>query len=166
MVLNAVAEACGVAERLPLETQPDEPLLTVRTEAPPAWQELLAGTVAGVRHGGERIEILTSRSERHGVRSLQLESPASRRAIFPGSYNPMHAGHLQMAALAETILGQPVEFEISIENVDKPPLNFTAMSERLAQFQSPPRTLWFTRARSTLSCITALFPKCDLHHVG
>ncbi len=162
LVLNAVAEACGVAERLPLESQPDEPLLTVCTEAPPEWHELLAGEVAAVRHGGETVERSPSPLMGEGSPAMSSSNGgegqfASRRAIFPGSYNPLHAGHLQMAAVAETILRQPVEFEISIENVDKPLLNFTAMAERLAQFQSPPRTLWFTRA-PTFVRKAALFP--------
>ena len=50
-----------------------------------------------------------------------------------------------MAAVAEQVLGHPVAFEISIENVDKPPLDFLEIDQRAGQF-SPEQTLWLTRA--------------------
>jgi hypothetical protein len=40
-----------------------------------------------------------------------------------------------------------VEFEISIRNVDKPPLDYTEIQQRLAQFD-PGETVWLSRART------------------
>jgi hypothetical protein len=53
------------------------------------------------------------------------------------------------------LLGRPVEFEISIENVDKPPLDFTELAARAGQFADAP--LWFTRA-PTFAQKARLFP--------
>ncbi len=54
--------------------------------------------------------------------------------LFPGSFNPMHAGHALLARVAEEFRQQPVAFEISVTNVDKPPLVGETVRHRLAQF--------------------------------
>ncbi len=50
-----------------------------------------------------------------------------------------------MAQLAAEKTGRVVEHEISIVNVDKPPIDFIEMERRAAQFAAGER-LWFTRA--------------------
>jgi len=54
--------------------------------------------------------------------------------LFPGSFNPMHAGHVLLARAAEELRQQPVAFEISVTNVDKPPLAGDTVRHRLLQF--------------------------------
>jgi len=56
------------------------------------------------------------------------------RAILPGAFNPLHDGHLGLAQVAAEMLGEPVSFEISAVNVDKPALHPEMVLERLAQF--------------------------------
>jgi len=46
----------------------------------------------------------------------------------------MHAGHLSLARVAEELRQQPVAFEISVTNVDKPPLAGETVRHRLTQF--------------------------------
>ena len=55
-------------------------------------------------------------------------------AVLPGSFNPVHEGHWQLAATAQRILARPVLFELSVRNVDKPPLGLEDTRARLAQF--------------------------------
>jgi nicotinamide mononucleotide (NMN) deamidase PncC len=54
--------------------------------------------------------------------------------VLPGSFNPLHAGHLLLARVAEDMRQQPVAFEIAVLNVDKPPLAAGEVRNRLAQF--------------------------------
>ena len=54
--------------------------------------------------------------------------------LLPGSFNPVHAGHRLLARVAEDIRQHPLAFEISVTNVDKPPLQSDAIRQRLTQF--------------------------------
>jgi hypothetical protein len=54
--------------------------------------------------------------------------------LFPGSFNPVHEGHVLLARAAEELRQQPLAFEISVTNVDKPPLAGEAVRQRLGQF--------------------------------
>jgi hypothetical protein len=54
--------------------------------------------------------------------------------LFPGSFNPVHEGHVLLAQVAEELRQQPLAFEISVTNVDKPPLAGETVRRRLAQF--------------------------------
>jgi nicotinic acid mononucleotide adenylyltransferase len=64
--------------------------------------------------------------------------------LFPGAFNPPHHGHEQMAQIASKRLGQPLTFELSITNVDKPPLDFIEVNDRLQFLAGQPVLL--TRA--------------------
>ena len=76
--------------------------------------------------------------------------------MFPGAFNPVHDGHRAMARIARLLLELPVEFELSIHNVDKPPLDYLEMSDRAARFGDD-QTLWLTRA-PTFEEKSRLFP--------
>lgn len=54
--------------------------------------------------------------------------------LLPGSFNPLHAGHVLLARVAEELKQQPVAYEISVTNVDKPPLTGETVRHRLTQF--------------------------------
>lgn len=55
-----------------------------------------------------------------------------------------------MARLASARLGRSVDFELSVSNVDKPPLDFTEIEERLRGFDAE-ATVWLTGAPTFLS---------------
>ena len=67
------------------------------------------------------------------------------QAILPGSFNPLHTGHLQLATTACQRLGHAVHFELSISNVDKPDLSEEVIQQRAAQFATV-GPLWLTRS--------------------
>jgi nicotinic acid mononucleotide adenylyltransferase len=74
---------------------------------------------------------------------MSLAAPP--QAVFPGSFNPIHVAHWRLAEVAVKILGVPVDFELSIVNVDKAPLDDAEIRRRLAQFDGQ-GAVWLTRA--------------------
>jgi len=124
LVLNAIADAAGIAARTSLALRPGENIIEQRSVAPPEWRELLFAAGPPV-----------------GVGPVQRQAPA----LFPGAFHPLHAGHRGMAEVASRKLGMPVHFELSVKNVDKPPLDFTEIEGRLAQFL-PSDGVWLTAA--------------------
>lgn len=88
----------------------------------------------------------------------QLVAPApTPAALLSGSFNPRHAGHLELARTAAEILGAPVHYELSVLNVDKPPLTPAEVRGRLAQFAWD-ATVELTRAPTFLEK-SRLFPE-------
>lgn len=83
-------------------------------------------------------------------------STPAPRAVFPGSFNPLHHGHLGLAAAAAARLGVPVAFELSIANVDKPDLDAAEVERRVSQFRDV-GPVWVTRA-PTFAEKAELFP--------
>jgi hypothetical protein len=124
LLLNVVAEACGVAERLTLDLLEDEKVEESRVQAPRAWQDLLLGKIEIVRVG---------------------PGGAASKTVMPGAFNPMHDGHRRMIQVAQEMLQRPAAAEISIVNVDKPPLDYIEIERRLGQFPVD-QTVYLSRA--------------------
>ena len=134
-ILNEIAAACGLADRVAIQLTGLERPQRSFMSAPADWQALLAGGLNRIGSGHAN------------------ESP---RALFPGAFNPLHDGHRRMAEKASQLLGGPVAFEISVANVDKPPLDFIEIDERLLQFDAD-QNVWLTRA-PTFAEKALLFP--------
>jgi nicotinic acid mononucleotide adenylyltransferase len=129
LVLNTLSDGCVEgAPQLDLGIRGDESLGERRAVADRPQQELMHG---------DRRQVLIGRAP--------ILATGERRAVFPGAFNPLHDGHRAMAELASKRLKMPVEFELSIHNVDKPPLDYLEIGDRVAQFTED-QTLWLTRA--------------------
>lgn len=64
---------------------------------------------------------------------LQNQNPYPGSLVLPGSFDPLHAGHLEMARLAMSDFGQPCWFEISVTNIDKGTYDADTLCGRLRQ---------------------------------
>lgn len=57
----------------------------------------------------------------------ELNKANNITAIYPGSFNPLHDAHTMIKLTAEKILNKEVEFEVSLNNVDKMNKSFSAI---------------------------------------
>ena len=102
-----------------------------------AWQALL-GALGLVDAPQAKLEQVAAPDEWQALIAGECRSTPSRHRpalILPGSFNPLHEGHERMMAVAEARLGQAGVFELSVENPDKPLLDYIEIQQRLAQFQ-------------------------------
>ena len=115
-----LARACGIAAPSPRSlVDADEHYAETVVAAVDTIDQLLAGEV-------DRVTV-----QPDGQMMLSAPQPL---VLFPGSFNPMHEGHVLLARAAEELRQQPVAFEISVTNVDKPPLAGETVRHRLLQF--------------------------------
>ena len=76
--------------------------------------------------------------------------------IFPGSFNPLHEGHLKMRELAEKKTGMHTTFEICAKNADKPPLTYVEIKRTIDQFQNDES--WMLTSAGRFSEKAEMFP--------
>ena len=142
-IILFLAQACGVTAPSPRSLlDADEHFAETVVATADTIERLLAGEV-------QRITV-----QPDGQTLLSAPPPPM---LLPGSFNPVHDGHLSLAQVAEEIRQQPATFEISVTNVDKPPLAGETVRNRIAQFawKSP---VELTRAPTFLEK-SRLFPK-------
>ena len=145
LLLIALARACGVQtshaeEVVDRHLFEAETPVVVRQEAEPAWTELLFG------------------SREYTALPCPLEEKYS--TVFPGSFNPPHEGHKQIAEVASRRTGSEVVYELSITNVEKPPLDFIDIQQRYDLLrESNGAKLLLTNA-PTFRKKALLFPGC------
>jgi hypothetical protein len=124
LVANAIvlslARACGMDAPSPASLlDADETYSETTIPASDGIDQLLAGEIA-------RVTV-----QPDGQIAAAARTPA---LLMPGSFNPVHDGHVALARVAEEIRQESASFEISVTNVDKPPLSNDAVRTRAAQF--------------------------------
>lgn len=132
LVLYAMAQTLGIPVPTPLPLLPGE---------------RIDETVAGFGAWEERLDdVGTLYVAADGRLCPELAwNPAQPMVLVPGAFNPLHAAHQALAALAEAREGKPAAFELSVTNVDKPPLSPEDVRCRRAAFAGR-APLWLTRA--------------------
>lgn len=98
------------------------------------WNHFYSGDAflaEGMIYQNKKVSgLLTGHSKKYR-HCLQDMEKMSGVLIMPGSFNPPHPGHLEMARVASQLHNGPVNFEISVRNVDKTMLNFQEIKKRI-----------------------------------
>jgi hypothetical protein len=79
--------------------------------------------------------------ERDGSLTAHTTLDPQVLGMIPGSFNPLHEGHTRLAAVAQELTQREVVYELSVTNVDKPPLAETVVRLRLEQFRGHARVV-------------------------
>jgi hypothetical protein len=141
LLLNLAAEVAGLKERVEVPLLAGEQVVLTETVYDPLT-EFLEGRV-------ETVCIEPDGQVRDDGPRPQL--------VVPGSFNPVHEGHLRLGQVAAQRVGVPAAYELSMINVDKPPLLPQEVRRRVKQFAGR-APLWLTRA-PTFDRKAALFPQ-------
>ena len=117
LVVRALAEATGIAPDMSIPLAPTERIVIAGSGDP--IDLLVAGALDTVLVRADGTITANGRPE---------------GALLSGSFDPLHVGHRELATVASETLSMPVTMEMSIANVDKPPLTAPVIRERLEQF--------------------------------
>jgi len=152
LLLHALSRGMDLEDLPPLDLRPGESVVERTARAEPLLVALLEGRRGVVWSLPEfqresKIERASSepgsaascsRFSFHASIPIPQSAPAG---LLCGAFHPRHFGHEQLRAAAENKLGAPVYYEMSILNVDKPPLDFLSIERRRAQFPDKPLAL-------------------------
>ncbi len=112
-------------------------------------------------------EALTEPESGSGVRTVTVYPDGRTEVnepwpgvVLPGSFRPLHEGHLKLAEVASRMTDTPLAFELSVSNVDKPPLTNAEVRQRVEQFRGSGPVI-LTRAPTFLEK-ARLLPGCTI----
>jgi hypothetical protein len=119
VIMNALSGAYNLGIELPLPLVDGDRYSRVCNDISGETQKILDGEddFFGIRADGRF----------HGRRSAP-------KAILSGAFNPLHEGHIGLAATAADILGCEVTFELAALNAGKPSPSIEHIKQRLLQF--------------------------------
>jgi hypothetical protein len=123
LVLQGLARACGLEPTLALQLRETEALKTASEAYIDPLDSLLAG----------KVNTVTMRPDG----DMATDQTLSGVAVLSGAFNPLHAGHIQLARAATARLRRHVVFELSVQNADKGTLSNAEIRRRLRQFRQP-----------------------------
>lgn len=129
-VISLLAESCGFEFSLP---SIEEEIIINKVDAEKPWKKLFNNKVGYISNNKNNPEL-----------------------IFPGSFNPLHEGHIKMKDLAEKKTGMHTTFEICAKNADKPPLTFYEIKKTIDQFQN--EESWMLTSAGRFSEKAEMFP--------
>lgn len=141
LIVRALSEFSGLDAELDLGLTNGDRLEVDQEDRPAPMDQLLSGEARWV--------------VRHPDLSMEVEGEVPP-LLLPGSFNPIHIGHREMMTRVMERTGMTGVYELSVTNVDKPPLEKSEIERRLGQFGKDD-TVVLTRAE-TFRKKAALFP--------
>ena len=144
LTLRAIMLACGLPPLALPDLVPGESVAVAQHSVDRPLERLLDASVGSLMY--------------YGPGAFVADEPLIA-AVLSGSFNPLHDGHYRLARAAARRLGLPVVYELSVYNVDKPPLSPAEIERRLAQFVDRPRRVVLT-CEPLYSGKAALLPGC------
>jgi len=102
----------------------------------------IRGPVPQSRFAIDRAELFAGAVETRPVwrlsrdRKFEPEESTEVAGVLPGSFHPLHRGHRKMRRAAEEILSGRVVYEMTLQNADKPPLDWLTLCLRSRQFSA------------------------------
>jgi hypothetical protein len=118
IIVNALAKAMNIDLELPLQSADGDDF------------EMSDCDIAS-----EAANLLKGKSACFGVSADGIIQKSPRpRAILSGAFNPLHEGHINLARAAESILEEPVMFEVAAINAEKGALEINDLLGKLTQF--------------------------------
>ena len=138
---------CPLSVQIPLILKPGEVVQGKQAVGSPMLVNLFFGKLGAVLWADGEIQ--------HSIAYKEIESSSApvnpyaefTQAVFPGSFNQIHKGHREMIDIAENRLGGKAALEISVQNVDKPPVDYIELERCLAQIKisAPKQVVWLTQ---------------------
>jgi nicotinic acid mononucleotide adenylyltransferase len=150
LVLNLIAEACALNVRVSVPLRSGEEVkgrsIRVSDALEYFYREPFDSVlVNAVGPDGMKSAARIGEDCQDDLAKAELnEVVPTPKGIFPGAFHPLHRGHRRMHDIAEELLGLPVEYELSMVNVDKPQLDFLEIEDRCRQFKAD-EVLWLAR---------------------
>jgi len=153
------ASSSGDYEKVQTRYTPKRDVLAKLLSSATGAQKPAKGSISNVLFAPDK-----SSSEGTMVAFADYKPPV-RTVVYPGSFNPLHDGHLALAKLAQETLSRdspctvPLVFELAAMNVDKPPLAQDTVTSRVQQFGAAGASVVVTKAPRFLEK-ARLFPGC------
>lgn len=143
LLLHVAAVACGLVDFKAFHSSPTDRLTHREKRASPLWIEMRWGD-------GMTALVQPSSGGLDYADKCDWSKTPLPWALFPGAFAPAHKGHCQMATVASETLGRVVTLELSLDNVDKPPLDYLAIADRLKSIADvmPDTQVWLSRAET------------------
>jgi len=139
---------CPLHEVIPLQLKSGEKIQGKRVVGSSLLVDLFFGKLGAV--------LWTNNEIRHCIAREEIALPVMpynahaefTQAIFPGAFSPIHEGHVEMLNIAEQRLQQKVVLEMSVQNINKPPLDYIELEQRLEDIGKvkPNQAIWLTQA--------------------
>ena len=143
LILNALADHSNVDLNLPITLKDQESIQV---------QEIMYEDPIHALFNNQ-IETVIVRSQNQLIADESFNG-----GILSGSFNPIHDGHHRLASVASSILNSEIALELSITNVDKPPLEQLEVRKRVSQL-SEKWPIIISKAPTFLQK-SRLFPGC------